>query len=91
MKNKTINKVSQLSLSKKVAYCRLIDEFITSGNTGCYEDIAERLEITDALTKDLVKYMTEEFGCPIEFDKNANGFSYTRNGRFVAGFLPDKE
>jgi|GEM_PF-5419049 len=86
-KKRTINKISQLSLSKKLAHCRELDALIRSGNTGNLDEVAKTLSITTQLTFALIQYMKEDLHCPIVFIEADQNFVYTKSGELIIGFL----
>jgi len=89
LKKRTINKIYQISLSKKLFYYEKFDLLIRAKKTGTTEELAQKFSITTALAHDIIFHMINELNCPIEYCELDESYHYRRKGKLILGFLSE--
>lgn len=92
-KNKNTPKsFAQLSLQRKLDWCRNFNTQISEGKTGSLEQLAEKFGIPENFTIDILIYMMEELKCPIEYNQNQQTYFYnSEHGKLRLGFTPAED
>jgi len=90
-RKRTVNKLSQVSLVNKLVYFKAFDKDISAGTTGTLEQLAQKFEISESLTQEILIYMIDELDCPINYSQSGKTYFYKAEGKLSLGFTPENE
>lgn len=74
-----------------LTHIKIIHDLAKTGSTGCREDLATRLGISVRSLTDLIRYMREELGIPMRYDRLKLTYYCLEEGHINFKFQSDKE